>query len=79
MTIAAPIKKVQQRPSTKIFVAVNAQYDASESSFESWRAKYQVVYKSVDEATHRYGVWIANLRRVARHNGQEERLAPHCP
>ena len=29
-----------------IFVAVNAQYDASESSFESWRAKYQVVYKA---------------------------------
>ena len=55
-----------------IFVAVNAQYDASESSFESWRAKYQVVYKSVDEATHRYGVWIANLRRVASHNAREE-------
>lgn len=55
-----------------IFVAVNAQYDASESSFESWRAKYQVVYNSVDEATHRYGVWIANLRRVARHNAREE-------
>lgn len=55
-----------------IVAATHAQYDESESSFESWRAKFEVIYETQDEATTRFGVWKDNLHRVASHNAREE-------
>lgn len=48
------------------------QYDESESSFASWRAKYEVLYTTPEEGLQRRQIWRENLRRVQSHNEREE-------